>query len=75
VSLIGHTTTRSGLHIEAELDKNKYETGIEVTDEELATVHLESEEFHGEWNYTLHSAHFFRDFRRISLPSLSSDPA
>src|SRR3954467_299233 len=53
VNLIGSTKTRAGLHIQAELDTNTYETGIEVSDEELAAVRLEKATFHGEWNYTI----------------------
>jgi hypothetical protein len=53
VSLIGSTTTKTGLHIEAELDTNAYETGIEVSDEELAALHLKKDKFHGDWNYTI----------------------
>jgi len=53
VNLIGNTKTKTGLHIEAELDTNGYETGIEVSDEELATVRIERDTFHGEWNYTI----------------------
>jgi Rhodopirellula transposase DDE domain len=53
VNLIGKTTTRSGLKIEAGLDKNSYPTGIKVTDEELANVSLKKHKFHGEWNYTI----------------------
>jgi Rhodopirellula transposase DDE domain len=53
VNLIGKTTTRSGLKIEAGLDKNSYPTGIRVTDEELANVSLKKHKFHGEWNYTI----------------------
>jgi hypothetical protein len=53
VNLIGHTTTRTGLLIRAELDTEHYETGIEVSDEELAAVHLTKDPFHGEWNYTI----------------------
>ena len=51
--LIGSTKTKSGLHIEAALDSNAYDTGIEVTDEELAAVQMEKDKFHGEWNYTI----------------------
>ena len=51
VNLIGNTKTKAGLHIEAELDTNSYETGIEVSDEEPATVRIERDTFHGEWNY------------------------
>jgi hypothetical protein len=53
VNLIGNTKTKAGLHIEAELDSNAYEIGVEVTDEELAAVQIEQDEFHGEWNYTI----------------------
>jgi Rhodopirellula transposase DDE domain len=53
VNLIGNTTTRTGLEIQAQLDTNSYETGIKVTDEELATVRITRDEFHGEWNYTI----------------------
>jgi Rhodopirellula transposase DDE domain len=53
VNLIGNTKTRTGLHIQAELDTNAYETGIKVSDEELAAVQMEKDNFHGEWNYTI----------------------
>jgi len=53
VNLIGSTTTKAGLHIEAELDSNTYETGIEVSDEELAAIHIKKDKFHGDWNYTI----------------------
>ena len=53
VNLIGNTTTRTGLEIQAELDTNSYKTGIQVTDEELAAARITRDEFHGEWNYTI----------------------
>lgn len=53
VNLIGNTKTRTGLRIKAELDTNSYETGIKVTDEELAAVQIKKDSFHGEWNYTI----------------------
>jgi Rhodopirellula transposase DDE domain len=53
VNLIGSTTTRTGLEIQAELDTHSYPTGIKVTDEELAAVRITRDEFHGEWNYTI----------------------
>jgi Rhodopirellula transposase DDE domain len=53
VNLIGSTKTKTGLHIQAELDTNSYESGIKVSDEELATVRMEKAAFHGEWNYTI----------------------
>ena len=53
VNLIGHTTSTTGLHIEAGLDSNPYPIGIEVSDEELAAVQIRQHSFHGEWNYTI----------------------
>ena len=52
VNLIGNTTT-NGLTVRAALDANRYQTGIEVSDEELARVHCTAATFHGEWNYTI----------------------
>jgi hypothetical protein len=53
VNLIGHTTTREGLEVRAELDTGRYKKGIKVTDEELGGVRIMRDEFHGEWNYTI----------------------
>jgi transposase len=53
VNLIGSTTTREGLRIKAVLDKNTYAQGIKVSDEELAALTIERDEFHGEWNYRM----------------------
>lgn len=54
VNLIGSTTTDAGLEIRSQLDENTYAAGIKVTDEELASLAIERDEFHGEWNYRLH---------------------
>jgi transposase len=54
VNLIGGTTTGSGLHIRSRLDENTYQAGLKVSDEELAELAIERDEFHGEWNYRLH---------------------
>lgn len=54
VNLIASTTTRTGLTVKCQLDTNKYTKGIKVTDEELRQVRIVRDEFHGEWNYTIH---------------------
>jgi hypothetical protein len=54
VSLIGGTTTTTGLRIKAALDKNSYEKAIKVLDEELASLQLKPHRFHGDWNYAIH---------------------
>lgn len=51
VNLIAHTTTKAGLVVRAALDTGHYETGIVVSDEELARVKMTPAKFHGEWNY------------------------
>jgi hypothetical protein len=53
VNLIGNTTTTTGLRIQAALDTNPYPTGLKVSDEELAAVHMTRATFHSEWNYTI----------------------
>jgi transposase len=53
VQLIAKTTTETGLRVRAAIDKNRYPTGIKVTDDELASVNLRRAKFHGEWNYTI----------------------
>src|SRR5205809_2361783 len=53
VNLIGDTTTKEGLRIQAELDTGLYKTGVKVSDEQLAEVQLQRATFHGEWNYTI----------------------
>ena len=54
IDLIGQTTTRTGLKVYARLDPGTYEKGIKVTDAELATVNIARDQFHGDWNYTIH---------------------
>lgn len=51
VNLIGNTTTEKGLTVKAVLDKNEYETGLKISDEELNQVNLVGDDFHPEWNY------------------------
>lgn len=53
VNLIGNTTTKTGLRIRAELDRQPYPTGIKIADADLADLIIEKSEFHGEWNYRI----------------------
>ena len=53
VNLIGSTTTKKGLKVICELNKNKYKTGIKVTDKEMKSLNLKRNDFHGEWNYII----------------------
>lgn len=53
LELISHTTTTEGLTVTAVKDSQTYPTGLKVTDEEVARLHLLRDAFHGEWNYTI----------------------
>jgi transposase len=54
VNLIANTQTRKGLTIQSALDRNNYEKGIKVSDEEMAGLRISPDSFHGEWNYSVH---------------------
>ncbi len=54
IDLISSTTTSTGLKVHARLDAGHYEKGIKVTDQELAAVNIERDQFHPDWNYTIH---------------------
>ena len=53
VHLISRTRTAKGLKVSCRLDRRKYPTGRKVTDEEMLSVHLERNPFHGDWNYVI----------------------
>ena len=53
IALIAHTTTKKGLSISCELDRNTYPKGIKVSDAEMASLNITRDTFHPEWNYTI----------------------
>ena len=53
VNLIAGTTTAKGLKVTCRLDRRKYPTGREISDEEMSRVNLQRDKFHGEWNYLI----------------------
>lgn len=53
VNLIANTTTQKGLTIKAKADRNQYEKGLKVDDEELKKINLTNKEFRGDWNYKI----------------------
>lgn len=53
VELIGATTTRTGLTVEAERDQGHYPLGVKITKAELAALPITPHDFHGDWNYTV----------------------
>ena len=54
LSLIGATTTTTGLSVTAELDDGAYPIGIKITDRQMKDLPISRADWHGEWNYTLH---------------------
>jgi hypothetical protein len=53
LSLIAATTTTTGLTVASSLDTTAYPAGVTVSDEAMATIRLQRDAFHGEWNYTI----------------------
>ncbi|MFL6180491.1 MAG: ISAzo13 family transposase [Actinomycetes bacterium] len=53
VSLIGATTTETGLTVSAQLDRADYPTGQSVSDATMAQLRLRPHDTHPQWNYTL----------------------
>src|SRR6266568_3829651 len=53
LKLIAATTTETGLTVQCQLDTNLYPAGRKIADEEMATLSIHPDSFHGEWNYTI----------------------
>jgi hypothetical protein len=53
IELVVNTTTKTGLTIRCELDRNSYPKGIKISDAEMATLNITRDAFHPEWNYSI----------------------
>ena len=53
VSLIGATTTKTGLTVKCVVDSNEYPKGVKIGDSQLASLNLTANDWHGEWNYVI----------------------
>jgi Rhodopirellula transposase DDE domain len=57
VNTIAATTTKTGLTVHAELDRNEYPAGIKITNTQMRALDadgiLNRHDWHPEWNYTL----------------------
>jgi hypothetical protein len=53
VNLIAATTTKTGLTVRCQLDTDLYPAGVKVSDDDMATIQLHPNDFHGEWNYLI----------------------
>ena len=74
VQTIAATTTRTGLSVHAELDTGSYDTGVKVSDGQMAALPLTRHDWHGDWNYTLRPEALPPDHPPRS-PSTSPAPA
>jgi hypothetical protein len=69
INLISSTTNKSGIEINAELDTNKYQTGIKVSKNQLSQVNIEYHKVNEKWNYTISPS---AQLSLAELPSLES---
>jgi hypothetical protein len=53
VDLIRNTKTWTGLSVRYQLDINKYDLGVRITDEQMLEIKLQGYKFHKDRNYTL----------------------
>jgi len=53
VQLIAATKTSTGLRVTCKLDKRSYRPGLVVTDEQMKSIRIKRNKFHGDWNYEI----------------------
>jgi hypothetical protein len=53
VEFIAATTTKTGLMVRCGLEENSYPKAIRVADVALATLNIDTNAWHPEWNYTI----------------------
>ncbi len=53
INLIKSAKTKTGLQVDAILDENVYSKGIKISDEEMNSLNIIRDTFHGEWNYSI----------------------
>jgi Rhodopirellula transposase DDE domain len=56
INLIANTSTDTALKVYAQLDETTYEKGIKISDAQMASINIERDPFHGDWNYIIHPA-------------------
>jgi transposase len=53
VNLISSTHTKAGLKVRCVLDRKHYPLKVDITEEQMASIRITRDDFHGEWNYTI----------------------
>ena len=54
VSLISNTRNAAGLKVAAKLDRRSYPLKEKISDAEFQALNICHDEFHGDWNYSIH---------------------
>jgi hypothetical protein len=54
VQLIAATTTAAGLAVACDIDASRYPKGIKVSNAQLKALDIRYNDFHPDWNYTIH---------------------
>jgi len=54
IKLIARTRTSTGLTVRCNLDQGRYPQKVKITDDQMATIRLRPDAFHGDWNYVIH---------------------
>ena len=53
LNLISATRTQTGLTIRCVLDRRCYQKNVKISDQQMQTLRLKPDPFHGEWNYAI----------------------
>jgi hypothetical protein len=53
VKLVGSTRTNEGLEVHCWLDEREYKSGRKVSADEMETIRIKRNTFHGDWNYEI----------------------
>jgi hypothetical protein len=70
LNLIAATTTTTGLTVKCELDTTHYPKAFVVSKENMDSINITRDAFHGEWNYAIRPS---AKQRPCQLKRLSSD--
>ena len=54
VNLIAATRTKTGLKVRCQVDMGSYPKGRKISDDQMASMNIKRNPFHGDWNYTIH---------------------
>jgi len=48
--MIASITTQTGFTVQSRMDRNVYEKGVKISDEQIAHLNITPGTFHSEWN-------------------------